>query len=459
MLTHLAIDIGASSGRHIIGRLENGQIALKEMHRFENKTLQKAGHATWDTTHLYNEIIHGLQKCKALNYIPDTMGIDTWGVDYVLLDANNQIVGEAYAYRDHRTQGMDARLEKTLPFSEHFAHCGIAKQPFNTIYQLMATAKCELEKADCFLMIPDYFHFLLTGVKANEYTNASTTAMLNAKTRTWDNRLLEAANIPAHLFSAPIRLPGTTLGPLTPEVASQVGFTCQVVLPATHDTGSAYIAVPKKDDYAITLSSGTWSLLGVDNDVPILTDESRIAGFTNEGGYDGSIRLLKNIMGLWILQSIRKEWGNRVSFAQMAETAKEGAHYPHLFDANDNRFLAPASMLQTIRDSLVPPPQNDAELLYAVYHSLVACYQQAISDLEKMTAKRYTSLNIVGGGSQNKTLNEMIAKQTGLPVYAGPSEGTALGNIIVQMIATSEIASLQQARDLIARSQPIDLYH
>lgn len=462
MLKHLAIDIGASSGRHILGMVQNGQITLQEVHRFENRTLMKNGRLIWDTQHLFFEIITGLIKCREAGFVPDTLGIDTWAVDYALLDQDDQLIGDIAAYRDNRTQGMDQRLEQTLPFSAHYSRCGIAKQPFNTVYQLMSEDKNTLQNAHTFLMMPDYLHFLLTGLKVNEYTNLSTTALLNAHTLLWDQFILKAAGLNPALFSAPLLHPAVPLGPLKKEIADKVGFHATVVLPATHDTGSAFMAVPAKDENAVYLSSGTWSLLGVENPSPILSGAALEAGFTNEGGYGGKIRLLKNIMGLWILQSLRREWEKRYSFSEMAEMALKGESYPGVFDANATRFLSPQSMLGEVNAALLengyPPPKDDCELLYAVYQSLVVCYRDAVRGLKRLTGRNYTSLNIVGGGSQNAVLNQMIADGLKLPVYAGPAEGTALGNIIAQLIASGEIPSLKMAREMIRQSFDIQTF-
>ena len=462
MLKHLAVDIGASSGRLIVGEIKNGQFVLSEIHRFSNGAAKCGEHLVWESERLFSEILVGLKKCKAQNQIPATLGIDTWGVDYALLDKNDKLIGQTVAYRDERTKGLATQLEKTLPFNAHFNLCGIAKQPFNTVYQLMAEDKATLEEAKCFLMMPDYLNFLLTGLKANEYTNASTTGLLNAREQTWDKTVLAAAGINPSLFNAQLSSPATVLGPLKPEIAKEIGFELSVILPATHDTGSAYMAVPAKDENTVYLSSGTWSLLGLEIDTPLTDPGHAQAGFTNEGGYDKKIRFLKNIMGLWILQSIRAEWHDKYTFAEMADLAAQGACYQATFDANDASLMAPPSMLNAvtalIKKGGYALPENDSELLYAIYKSLALCYRDAVRDLQAMTKKAFTSMNIVGGGSNNKLLNQMIADALQIPVYAGPSEGTALGNLIAQMLATGEIDSLKTARAMIKTSFEIQKY-
>lgn len=457
----LACDIGASSGRHILGSVwADGKIELKEIYRFDNGCTMKNGHLCWDVKALTHHVLEGLKAAKP--YKPVSFGVDTWAVDYVLLDEKNQIIGDTTAYRDGRTRGMDERLEQALPFDKHYALAGIAKQPFNTVYQLMTVPKEELARAKAFLMIPDYLHYLLTGKMCNEYTNASTTGMLNAKTPAWDARILEAAGLPSFLFNAPLCMPGTRLGRFLPDVEKEIGYPCQVVLPATHDTGSAFMAVPAKDENAMYLSSGTWSLLGVELDEPITSGASAKAGFTNEGGYGGKIRYLKNIMGLWILQCVRKEQGKRYTFAEMAELAQQNEAFDTCFDANDNRFLAPRRMIEEIRLALQeenkPLPSTDGELFACIYHSLVKCYRDAVYQLESVTGKKYTSMNIVGGGSQSRPLNQWTADTLGIPVYAGPAEGTALGNIVAQMLAAGLFPDLQAARQAIARSFDVEVY-
>ena len=445
----LAVDMGASGGRHILAHLEEGKIVLEEIYRFDNVMVERNGHLCWQMDRLWEHVLKGMAACKAAGKIPVSMGIDTWGVDYVLLDQAGQVLGDTVAYRDSRTQGMDAKLEQTMPFTELYRRTGIAKQPFNTVYQLMATPREQLGQAQDFLMIPDYLHYRLTGRKANEYTEASTTGMLNSATRDWDQEVLAAAGIPAGIFRRP-EMPGTNLGPILPEIAQRVGFSCDVVLPATHDTGSAFMAVPARSDNAVYLSSGTWSLLGVENDVPLTGIDSLESGFTNEGGYGGKIRYLKNIMGMWILQCVRNELEKRYSFGEMAQMAAEAPETPWRVDVADNRFLAPKNMIAELQ--LAVTQQGGEELtlprlLRMVNLSLAEGYAKAIAQLEQLTGKRYDTVHIVGGGSQNQTLNQMTADAAGRTVVAGPTEGTALGNLMAQLIAGGVFADLAQARE------------
>ena len=445
----LAIDIGASSGRHMLGKLENGKLTLEEIYRFPNGTVKKNGRLCWDHQALWAHILAGIKKCAELGQIPASVGVDTWGVDYVLVDEDGRMLSDGVAYRDDRTQAVLG----LLPDDELYRRTGIARQPFNTVYQLMTEPKERLQKAHRLLFTPDYFHYLLSGKMVNEYTIASTGALVNPVTRTWDAQVLRMASVPESLFPEAPKMPGTVLGRLRPEVAAEVGFDCSVILPASHDTGSAYMAVPARDDQAAYLSSGTWSLLGTELDGPVVTEKARLAGFTNEGGYQGKIRLLRNIMGLWMMQCIRRELNDRYSFAEMAELALQGAAYPYTVDAIDNRFLAPANMTAEIKAALreagKPEPSDLPELLACVNRSLAQCYADGIRELGALTGKHYTSLNIVGGGCNNRVLNQWTADATGLPVFAGPGEGTALGNAVAQLIALGELKDLAHARQRI----------
>jgi rhamnulokinase len=470
---YLAIDIGASSGRHILGSVENGKIVLEEVFRFDNKQVHKNGHDCWDMDNLWNGILGGLKACKELGKIPKTVGIDTWAVDFVLLDENDNLVGDAVAYRDGRTQGMDAVVEQAIPAELLYAKTGIQKQLFNTIYQLAALKNEhpeQLAAAKSLLMIPDYFNFCLTGVKKQEYTNATSTNLVNAREKAWDRELIERLGLPQGLFTE-LSMPGTVVGKLTEEIQKAVGYNATVILPATHDTGSAFLAVPAKDDNAAYLSSGTWSLLGVENAEPITTEESRKQNFTNEGGAWYRFRYLKNIMGLWMIQSIRRELngtayvagrtskyadGRTWSFPDLIAAAKGAADFTSVVDANDDRFLAPESMIDAIKDycreSGQQVPETVGEIMQCVYLSLSRLYREAVEGLSAITGKTYTSLNIVGGGCQDMYLNQLTANATGLTVYAGPVEGTAIGNLVVQFIAAGEFEDLRSTRNAIKDS-------
>lgn len=474
-LNHLAVDIGASSGRHIIGNVDNGIMKLQEVYRFENGVSEKNGHLCWNINSLYQNVIDGIRECRNKGLTPDTMGIDTWAVDFVLLDGDGEILGDTVAYRDDRTDGIRQELEDKgiLSFDTLYSKTGIQYQKFNTIYQLVALKKEHpeyLEQAESFLMIPDYLAYKLTGVKANEYTNASTTALVDAMTCDWDFELIDKLGLPRKIFGT-IKQPGTVLGRLSQEVKNYVGFDLDVILPATHDTGSAYLAVPARDDKAVFLSSGTWSLMGVENRSPITDGCSLEANFTNEGGYDHTYRYLKNIMGLWMIQSVRRELGEltgeKPSFPELIEAAQSAKDIDIVLDVDDARFLAPKSMIDEIKKACEEAghplvegedktgnglPAGIGAVMAVIYNSLSDDYRRTVETLEKLTGNKYTSINIVGGGSQDMYLNKKTAQATGLPVFAGPTEGTALGNLIVQFIVAGEYKDLQQARDAIKKS-------
>ena len=473
MKYYLAIDIGASSGRHILGHVENGRMVLEEIYRFDNLQVHRNGHDCWDMENLWNGIIGGLKACGELGKIPATVGIDTWGVDYVLLDENDKVLGDAVAYRDSRNEGMDNVVSKYISAEALYARTGIQKQPFNTIYQLMAQkleAPEQVAAAKRLLMIPEYLNFLLTGVKKSEYTIASTSNLLDACKKDWDKELIEMLGLPVEIFGE-LCMPGESVGQLLPEIQTQVGFNTTVILPATHDTGSAFLAVPAKDDNAVYLSSGTWSLLGVENEVAITTPESHAANFTNEGGAWYRYRYLSNIMGLWMIQSVRRELngvsyvvgkeqrqatGKKWSFPDLIAEAEKEEGFPSMVDVNASCFLAPESMIQAIKDECVRTgqavPETVGQIMQCVYTSLSICYRDAIKALEGLTGKKYTSINIVGGGCQDGYLNRRTAQATGLTVFAGPVEGTAIGNLLVQMIAGGDLSDLAAARSAIRRS-------
>lgn len=455
---YLAVDIGASSGRHILGWLENGKIRLEEIYRFENGLIEKNGHLCWDIDRLFSEIINGLKKCKELNTIPSSMGIDTWGVDFVLLDKNNQLLGDAVAYRDNRTENIDKEVYKLISEQDLYSRNGIQKLIFNTIYQLSALQKTNsevLNKAEHFLMIPEYLNFKLTGNIKNEYTNATTTQLVNATTKDWDTELLTKLSIPTKIFGK-LNMPKTTVGRFTPDIINEVGFDCEVILPATHDTGSAVLAVPTNDDNSIYLSSGTWSLMGIERLIPDCTEISRQHNFTNEGGYHYRFRYLKNIMGMWMMQNVRKEFRHKYSFNELFTLADIAKYFPSIIDVNDESFLAPKSMIQAVKDYCAKTnqeiPETEGEILYCIYNSLAKCYADTVKEIEDITHKTYSKIHIVGGGCQDIFLNRLTAKYTGKDVYAGPIEATAIGNIVCQMLKEKDFIDLVEARETIAKS-------
>ena len=460
---YLAIDIGASSGRHMLAGMKDGKMQLEEVYRFPNGMDNKNGTLCWDVERLFTEIKNGLKKCKEIGKIPVSMGIDTWGVDYVLLDKDDNILGDAVGYRDSRTEGMDEKVYEVIPQDDLYARTGIQKQIFNTIYQLMAVKESHpeyLEQAETILMIPDYFNFLLTGVKKNEYTEATTGQLISPKTNDWDYELIDMLGYNSGMF-LPVSMPGTVVGGFTEEVQKEVGFNCTVVLPATHDTGSAVLAVPTNDDDAVYISSGTWSLMGIERKEADCSMESMKANFTNEGGYDHRFRYLKNIMGLWMIQSVKKEFTEDLSFAQICEMASKET-ISSIVDCNDDCFLAPKSMIEAVqkfcRDTNQQVPETVGEISSVIYNSLAKCYGDTVEEIEAITGKKYSTIYVVGGGSNAGYLNELTAKYTGRKVSAGPSEATAIGNVIVQMLHDGVFASLPEARTCVKESFDVKIY-
>lgn len=460
----LAVDIGASSGRHMLGHLEKGRLVLEEIYRFENGMKQTKEGLCWDIPALFQEIKTGIRRCGELGKIPVSMGIDTWAVDYVLLDEQDQILGDTFGYRDSRTAGMDEEVYRLIPEKELYQRTGIQKQIFNTVFQLMAVKKAHpeyLEQARTFLMLPDYFHFLLTGEKRSEYTNATSTQLVNAETKDWDDEVISRLGYPREMF-LPLSQPGTQVGVFTKEIEKEVEFSCQVVLPATHDTASAVMAVPCQEDNCLYISSGTWSLMGTENKKAICTEESRQKNFTNEGGYDFRYRYLKNIMGLWMIQSVRHEEKDQYSFAQLCEMADECSDFPSRVFVNAQEFLAPESMTEAVRQycekSGQRVPETTGELAAVIYQSLAKCYGETVQEIEQLTGEHYDTIHIVGGGANADYLNRLTASQSGRQVLAGPSEATAIGNLMAQMIGKGEFAGLMQARACVAESFPIREY-
>ena len=461
---YLAVDIGASIGRHILGHMEQGRMVMEEMHRFYNGLTVKDGEACWDLEQLFEEIKTGLKKCREAGKIPVSMGIDTWAVDFVLLDDTDKVLGNAVGYRDKRTEGTDRLVYEVLPEQELYGRTGIQKQIFNTIYQLMAVKKKHpecLEKASAMLLVPDYFQFLLTGRKASEYTNATTTQLVSPKTKDWDFELIEMLGYPRRIFQ-PVVKPGTVLGNFTEEIQREVGFDCQVILPATHDTGSAVLAVPSNEDKTLYISSGTWSLMGVERKEADCSEKSRGLNFTNEGGYDYRFRYLKNIMGLWMIQSVRHELGDKYSFAQLCDMAEAESDFPSRVDVNDDAFLAPDNMTEAIkaycRKHGWREPETTGQIAAVIYQSLAESYAETVREIEALTGRTFPAINIVGGGSNAAYLNQLTADKSGRCVYAGPGEATAIGNLAVQMLKDGKFEGLAQVRACIYDSFGVKKY-
>lgn len=455
MTYHLAIDLGASSGRHILGWLADGELKTEEVYRFENGVHERDGQLCWDVDYLFSEIVAGLRRCGKIGKVPATVAIDTWGVDFVLLDEHGTRIGEAVCYRDSRTDGVPEECDAIIPEAELYAHAGIGRQKYNTVYQLLALKKQhpeQLAAARHMLLMPDYFVYRLTGNTFAEYTEATTTGLINAATGDWDTELIDRLALPRELFM-PVSLPGTSAGALCADVAETVGFQTTVVLAASHDTASAIMAVPSNAEDTLYISSGTWSLMGIQQNTPLCTEECRQSGFSNEGGYGGSLCILKNIMGLWMVQSVRRENGKVHSFDELCAMA-EAADIPSVVDVCDDRFLAPDSMTAEVAaacaDSNQPVPQTLGETMAVIYQSLAAAYAETTRQMERMTGKTYPCIHIIGGGSNDAYLDQLTANAAACPVVAGPKEATAIGNLCAQLLAGGEVESLSAVRTIVA---------
>ena len=454
----LAIDIGASSGRHIVAHLENGKMITEEIYRFENGPKEKTAydgktHLMWPAEHLFEEILNGLKRAKELDKVPVSVGIDTWAVDYALLDENDRAIGGVYCYRDSRTEATIPQVHEKIPFAQLYEKTGIQFASFNTIYQLLDDKLSgRMDKAKSMLMLPDYFHFRLTGVKKQEYTNATTTGLVNALTHKWDEELIETLGLKKELFGE-LSQPSTVVGEFSDEIAKIVGYKAKVVLPATHDTASAVLAAPL-DGQTPYISSGTWSLLGVEQNYAHTTPAARETGYSNEGSVDFSFRFQINIMGLWMIQQVRHELEDKYSFVELVNMAKENP-VEYDLNVNDQRFLAPKNMTAEIH-AAIGKPLTVGETAYVIYNNLAKYYALSLKDLEKVTGESYQTLNIIGGGSKNQFLNELTAKYTGKKVITGPAEGTAIGNLMMQMVGLGRIENVQAGRNVIKQSFDIN---
>lgn len=444
---YLAVDIGASSGRHLLSHIENGKLVLEEIYRFENNLVKSKDGLVWDIENLFSNVLNGIKKCKEIGKIPKSIAIDTWGVDYVLLDENKNEIKPCYCYRDSRTSAVIDEIERLVSSAELYAKTGIQKQNFNTIYQLYADKKSgKLLNAKYFLMMPEYLSFKLTGEIKNEYTNATTTGLVNANAKTWDTDIIYALGLTGASF-LPLSLPSSHVGFLSEDIQKAVGFNCAVLFAPSHDTASAVCACPMDND-DLYISSGTWSLIGTEITEPILNDNARQLNFTNEGGIDYRFRFLKNYMGMWLFQNIRRNLNKSMTYDEMMELAKSSNSYKY-FDVNDSTLVAPKNMIDAIGKLI---GSDDLGLiLNSAYHSLAKSYSEAVTEIEAVTGKRFNAIHIVGGGCQDEYLNALTRDYTGKDVTAGPIEATATGNIISQIISDKKI-SLATARKIVKKS-------
>lgn len=466
--TYLAVDFGGGSGRVIAGFLVHGKLKMEEIYRFPNRQVRMGKHVYWDFPALFEEMKNGLKEAARRGYSVSGIGIDTWGVDFGLIDKNGNLLGNPVCYRDERTQGMPEKVFRLLEPGEHYRVTGTQVMPINTLFQLYSMKEAsdpQLDVGDKLLFMPDLFSYFLTGTANTEYTIASTSELLDARCRCWSSDTIRAVGFPEHLFGE-IVFPGHVRGRLTEEVARETGLgAVDVIAVGSHDTASAVAAALVTNETVAYLSSGTWSLLGVELDRPVLTEGARMAQFTNEGGVGNRICFLQNITGLWILQRLMSEWklrGEEQTYDELipqAEKAVTDAFIP----VDDDRFMNPASMeaaiLDYCRQQNFRLPQSKAELVKCVLQSLAAKYRQAVDRLNGFLSVPISRLNIIGGGSQNRLLNQLTADALGIPVQTGPVEATAIGNILTQAMAKGELSGMDELRRIVADSFEVQMFY
>ncbi len=471
MSTHntLAFDFGGESGRAVIGAFDGSTLKLHEVHRFPNKPVRIGAHLHWNVLSLFDEIYTGIRKAVQ-DYHVASLGVDTWGVDFALLDGTGELINNPYHYRDSHTDTMMAEAFNSVPRAEIFDYTGTQFMQINTLYQVLAMQRAHapaLKQANTLLMMPDLFHYWLTGVKASEFTNATTTQFYNPRTQDWARELLDKLHIPHH-FLAPIVHPGTVLGPLTQQAQLNLNVAgldnIQVITPATHDTGSAVAAVPASQPRYAYISSGTWSLMGIESIEPIINPQAQAFNVTNEGGV-GSFRVLKNIMGLWLIQACRRSWtadGSDLPYSSLMDMARQAAPLQAFVDPDDQSFLHPDNMPGAIREYCQRTgqhvPEDRAAITRCALESLALKYRYTLDQLETLTGQPVEVIHVLGGGSQNTLLCQFTADACHRPVLAGPVEATAIGNLLVQLIAQKEFASLAEARAVCAHSFPLSTY-
>lgn len=462
----IAVDLGASGGRVLLGRWDGARFSLEELHRFGNGPVAVLGRLHWDHLRLWDEIQTGLRRYAArFDAPPSGVGVDTWGVDYALLDSAGQLLGNPYHYRDHATDGILERAFARLPRRDIYASTGIQFMQLNTLYQLWARVLAndpQLAWAETLLFTPDLFNYWLTGRRVAEYTIASTSQMLDACTRTWAAPLLDRFQIPTH-FLPPLIDPGAIIGELLPDVQEAIGLRGSIPIIATgsHDTANAVAAVPDLDPSGAYISSGTWSLMGVELLEPLIDDQALTYDFTNEGGVGGTIRFLKNVAGLWLLQESRRQWqreGQDFGWEELMALADRAEPLRTLIDPDDPAFIHPGDMPGAIRAYCrrhdQPAPENVGQVVRCILESLALRYRWVLESLERVVGKPMATIRIVGGGSQNRLLNQFTANACDRPVVAGPVEATALGNVMMQAIAAGRLSSIDEGRQALADSFP-----
>lgn len=474
--TFLAADLGAGSGRVIAAHFhaQDGRITLEEIHRFENPGTDLPGGSFWDPIQLYNHIVEGIRLAIAEHgNAVCSFAVDTWGVDFGLLDANGELLGIPHQYRDPRTKGMEEELAKLISPEDVYRCTGIKNAFYNTSLQLLAAKGSNspaLASADKLLFIPDLLSYWLCGVAANEVTIASTSQLFDPTTRNWSTQMIEALGLPRSIFSDPVE-PGTQLGPLRDAVARLTGadklnHPIQVIASASHDTASAVAAVPAEGDDHIWISCGTWSILGIESDSPHLDEKARDCGLSNELGVDGTTRLLRNVSGLWMVQECQRQWeldGTKMNYGEMAELAANAKPFTAFVNPDAPEFAQPGGMPDRIREfcaqSGQQEPTDKAAILRVATESIALAYAVAIDRIRTATGNTIRRIHVVGGGTRNELLMQATADATGLDVIAGPVEATACGNIIMQLFAAGELESMNTARDIIRKSFPLTTYH
>jgi rhamnulokinase len=464
----LAFDLGAGSGRAILGRLHDVRLTIQEVHRFANDPVRLNKHLYWDFLRLFWEVKQGLVKAGQSGCDLHGIAVDSWALDFGLVDRNGELLGNPYHYRDDQSRGMMEQVSESISREELFSRTGIQFMPINTLYHLYAMRQKNsaiLEKAENLLMIPDLIRFFLTGQAYTEYTNATTTQLLHHQSRSWDRTIIERLGLPQHIFGEIIP-PSTVAGSLLPSVQKELSLPeLPVIAVGEHDTASAVVAVPAEAPDFAYVSCGTWSLMGTELASPFINQKSLDGNFSNEGGVGDTYRLLKNIMGLWILQECRRIWsrGDRLlTFAEMVGSARDAKPFQSFIDPDHPSFLhpdhMPAQIKQYCQDTEQPIPQSEGEIVRCILESLAFRYRLVLEQLEELTGIRYSGMHIVGGGSQNTLLCQFTANAIGRPVWAGPVEASAIGNILVQYMALGQINGLQEARAVVKNSFPVIAY-
>ncbi|WP_114298861.1 rhamnulokinase [Anaerobacterium chartisolvens] len=465
----LAFDFGASSGRAMLGTLRKGHLEIREIHRFSNDAVNVSGNLHWDTLRLLYEIKQGILKCvNGGDSDIASIAIDTWGVDFGLLDERGELIGNPYHYRDKRTLGMMEKVFEIIPKEQLYMKTGIQLMELNTVFQLFSMihgGSAQMQQAKTLLLTPDLFNYFLTGVKATEYSIASTTQLLDPLKKQWCGEIIQKLGIPRDIFTD-IVMPGTVIGNLSAEICDELGVKpIPVIAAAGHDTQAAVASVPACGEDFAYISCGTWSLMGVETDSPILNDKSFSMSFTNEGGIDNKITFLKNIMGLWLIQECKRQWdreGKNLGFAAMESMAREAGPVSCFIDPDDRLFVSPGNMPERIKryccDTGQYVPQSVGEVVMCICQSLALKYRMTVESLEDVLGRKLPVIHMVGGGIKDKLLCSLTADVTGREVIAGPVEATSVGNLVIQAMALGKVKNLKEARRIVGASFPTEVF-